>query len=68
MYICYVIGAGAMPEMDIKAFSSVAQVMTASELLSFKDAFTKKSRESTAQLQIKSNDTKTKNTVNQFKL
>ncbi len=60
--------ASAMPEMDIKAFSSVAQVMTAKELLSFKDAFTKKNRESTAQLQIKSNDTKTNNTVNQFKL
>lgn len=34
--------AEAMPEMDIKAFSSVAQVMTAKELLSFKEAFTKK--------------------------
>lgn len=60
--------AEAMPEMDIKAFSSVAQVMTAKELLSFKEAFTKKNRESTAHLQIKSNDTKTNNTVNQFKL
>ena len=60
--------AQAMPEMDIKAFSSVAQVMTAKELLSFKEAFTKKNRESTAHLQIKSNDTKTNNTVNQFKL
>ncbi len=54
--------------MDIKAFSSVAQVMTAKELLSFKEAVTKKNRESTAHLQIKSNDTKTNNTVNQFKL
>lgn len=60
--------ATAMPEMDIKTFSSVAQVMTAKELLSFKEAFTKKNCESTARLQIKSDDTKTNNKVNQFKL
>jgi len=33
--------ASAMPEMDIKTFSGVAQIMTTNELLSFKKAFIK---------------------------
>ena len=60
--------AVSMPEMDIKTFTSVAEVMTAKELMSFKDAFLKKSREKSVKLQIKTDDDKTSNTVNQFKL
>ena len=59
--------ATAMPSMDIKTFSNVAQVMTSNELLSFKKAFTQSNREKTANLQIKSED-KNKNKVNQYKL
>ena len=36
--------------------------------MSFKDAFLKKSREKSVKLQIKTDDDKTSNTVNQFKL
>ena len=57
----------AMPSMDMKTFSSLAQVMTPKELLSFKKAFTQSSREKTANLQLKSED-KNKGTVNQYKL
>ena len=60
--------AVSMPEMDIKTFTSVAEVMTAKELMSFKDAFLKKSREKSVKLQIKTDDDKTSKTVNQFKL
>lgn len=60
--------AVSMPEMDIKTFESVAEVMTAKELMSFKDAFLKKNREKSVKLQIKTDDDKTSNTVNQFKL
>lgn len=60
--------AVSMPEMDIKTFTSIAEVMTAKELMSFKDAFLKKSREKSVKLQIKTDDDKTSNTVNQFKL
>lgn len=55
----------AMPDMDIGAFGSVAQVMTTKELLAFKKAF-KKSADSTACLQLKAD--KQSAGVNQFKI
>lgn len=50
--------AAAMPQMDIKTFGSVAQVMTVKELLSFKKAFSANgaSAENSPRLQIKSTD------------
>lgn len=50
--------AKAMPEMDIKTFSGVAQVMTTKELLSFKKAFSKSQCPSGAQLQLNSEKAK----------
>lgn len=47
-----------MPEMDIKTFTSVAEVMTAKELMSFKDAFLKKSREKALSFKLKQMMTK----------
>lgn len=55
----------AMPTMDLKVFGNVASVMTTSELLAFKKAFSKPN-DSTAQLQFKSQ--KTNQNVNQFKI
>lgn len=55
----------AMPDMDINTFSSVAQVMTAKELLAFKKAF-RKSADSTVCLQL--NSEKSNTGVNQFKI
>lgn len=55
----------AMPDMDINTFSSVAQVMTAKELLAFKKAF-RKSADSTVCLQL--NAEKSNTGVNQFKI
>lgn len=55
----------AMPQMDLGAFSSVAQVMTTNELKAFKSAFTKGSASSTKpQLDSK----KSASNVNQFKI
>lgn len=55
----------AMPTMDLNVFGNVASVMTTSELLAFKKAFSS-SKDSTAQLQFK-NQKKNQN-VNQFKI
>lgn len=59
--------AVAMPQMDIEIFKGVAQVMTASELKSFKNAFSKANYDKSAALQIKDGE-KIKNGFNQFKL
>lgn len=59
--------ASAMPEMDIKVFSGVAQVMTTSELLSFKKAFSKKRASQDISLQIKPQHKDTAG-YNQFKI
>lgn len=56
----------AMPNMDIKVFGGVAQVMTAKELQSFKKAFTKSKYDKAAKLQF--NADSINNGVNQFKL
>lgn len=55
----------AMPCMDLKVFSGVAQIMTARELDAFKAAFSKSAADS-AQLRTKSE--KSINNVNQFKI
>lgn len=57
--------ASAMPQLDLKVFSSVAQVMTTKELLEFKKAFSQ-DKEKTPAPQIKP-ENKTYN-VNQFKI
>ncbi|MCM1285166.1 MAG: hypothetical protein NC213_08260 [Acetobacter sp.] len=59
--------AKAMPEMDLKIFSGVAQVMTTSELMSFKKAFMKKQAPESAVLQLKPAE-KTTSGFNQFKI
>lgn len=45
--------AKAMPTMDLKIFANVAQVMTTSELLAFKKAFSKAQYDKSAGLQLK---------------
>lgn len=55
----------AMPDMDINTFGSVAQIMTAKELLAFRKAF-KKSADSAVCLQFKTEKATTG--VNQFKI
>lgn len=55
----------AMPDMDINTFGSIAQVMTAKELLAFKKAF-QKSADSAVCLQLKTEKSNTG--VNQFKI
>lgn len=59
--------AKAMPEMDLKVFGGVAQVMTTNELMSFKKAFTKKQASQNAVLQLKPAE-KTTSGFNQFKI
>jgi hypothetical protein len=56
----------AMPTMDLKVFGNVAQVMTTTELLEFKKAFSRAQYDKSAQLQIKPQQ-KNQN-VNQFKI
>lgn len=56
----------AMPEMDLKVFGNVVQVMTAKELNAFKKAFSAGSCNNSAALQIKPE--KTTGNVNQFKI
>jgi hypothetical protein len=58
--------ATAMPDMDIKAFGSVAQVMTHNELLCFKKAFEKSQGSNHGSVQIKS-DTDKKH-FNEFRI
>lgn len=58
--------ATAMPNMDLKVFAGVAQVMTTNELLSFKKAFTKTEAEEVS-LQLKPQQTGNQNN-NQFKI
>ncbi len=59
--------AKAMPDMDIKVFSGVAQVMTTSELKSFKKAFIKAGASRNASLQLKPAERSTAGN-NQFKI
>ncbi|MBR2134320.1 MAG: hypothetical protein IJ851_06375 [Eubacterium sp.] len=59
--------ANAMPEMDIKTFSGVAQVMTTKELLSFKKAFIKVRAAKDITPQLKSCESTGKNN-SQFKI
>lgn len=59
--------ASAMPDMDLKVFSGVAQIMTTSELLSFKKAFSKSENDRSVSLQLKPQQTKNQSN-NQFKI
>lgn len=59
--------ASVLPEMDIKIFSGVAQVMTANELTAFKQAFSKKKSAKSVQLQLGA-DTCNENKFEQFKM
>lgn len=58
--------AKAMPNMDLKVFAGVAQVMTTNELLSFKKAFAKSEAEDVS-LQLKPQHSGNQNN-NQFKI
>ncbi|MGN1202676.1 MAG: hypothetical protein ACI4RF_05220 [Eubacterium sp.] len=61
--------AKAMPDMDLKVFSGVAQVMTTKELLSFKQAFTKIKVDNGVSLQLKPEKAeKTNNTYLDYKI
>lgn len=57
--------ASAMPDMDLKIFGSVAQIMTARELKAFKKAFSANCKNGFAQ---RLNAEKENNNVNQFKI
>lgn len=46
----------SMPEMDLKVFSGIAQVMTTKELTKFKDAFKKMNRVEKPSLQLTTNN------------
>lgn len=59
--------AEVMPEMDIKVFSGIAQVMTAKELEAFKNAFKKSKSGESARLQLGATRSE-KNKFDQFKL
>ena len=58
--------AVAMPEMDIKAFGNVAQIMTHSELLCFKKAFEKSQGSNHGSVQIKGSTEKKQ--FNEFRI
>lgn len=58
--------ANAMPQMDLKVFGSVAQVMTTKELLEFKKAFSKEKCSKSIAPQITAD--KRNYNVNQFKV
>jgi len=60
--------AVSMPEMDLKTFQGVAQVMTTKELLSFKKAFTKSKGANEAKLQLKPDSSADLNSISQFKI
>lgn len=59
--------AAAMPDMDIKVFSGVAQVMTAKELLSFKTAFTK-AKNKAPSLQLCKSNSDARVSLEEFKM
>ncbi len=59
--------AKAMPQMDIKTFAGVAQVMTTKELLSFKTAFEKSQKNVVESLQLKP-QSKSNNTYSNYKI
>ena len=55
--------AKAMPDMDLKVFSGVAQVMTTKELLSFKKAFEKSQHSDGVSVQLKPETAKASNST-----
>lgn len=58
----------SMPDMDLKVFQGVAQVMTTKELLSFKKAFTKSSEADEIKPQLHSNKKADRINFSQFKI
>lgn len=61
--------AKAMPDMDLQTFSSVAQVMTTKELMSFKKAFSKSVKSDMVSLQLRpSKAQNTQNTYSNYKI
>lgn len=61
--------AKSMPQMDLKVFEGVAAVMTAKELLSFKNAFEKQlAAENMPSPQLGRNNTKNKSDNHEFKI
>lgn len=61
--------AKAIPQMDLKVFGGVAEVMTVKELLSFKNAFEKQqAHDNMPAPQLAKAQKKTKNSFNEFKI
>lgn len=60
--------AVSMPDMDLKVFQGVTQVMTTKELLSFKKAFVKGSKAEDIKPQLKPDKKADKNNFSQFKI
>lgn len=59
----------SIPQMDLKVFAGVAEVMTVKELLSFKEAFEKQqAQENMPAPQLARAQKKTKNSFNEFKI